>query len=149
MTDVKNKIKYILLGDPIAWMRPGVFRGRFYDRQKVQKISNGLLIKRIHGKHKLFDGPVELKIVFYFAIPKSRSKDTDKLLLSPMFYKPDESNLIKFYEDAANKLAYHDDCLIVKTIAYKCYSSTPRVEFSITDVDIDKFKQEVAEIWLI
>lgn len=69
-------------------------------------------------KDLLLEGPIEMRVWFYFEKPKSR-KGNEKFVVT----KPDSSNLIKNIEDACNGVVYKDDCQIVRIISEKCYGS--------------------------
>lgn len=129
-----KSITYIIPGSPTAWKRPGHADGRFYNRQKQERLICGMQIKNQHGQRDQFTGPLLLEITFYFAMPKTRSKEHDYLRGRPMFYKPDSTNLIKHIEDVCTSILYYDDCLITDIVSKKRYADTPRTEFSILEL---------------
>lgn len=130
-----KSITYIIPGTPTAWKRPGHVDGRFYNRQTQERLLAGMQIKNQHGNNRQFAGPLQLDIVFYFAMPKTRSKEHGALIYTPMYFRPDTSNLIKHIEDTCESILYHDDCLITDIYAKKRYSDKPYTEFTILELN--------------
>jgi Holliday junction resolvase RusA-like endonuclease len=124
-------IVYVIEGDPIALARGRHVGRRVYDSQKNEKLVLRITLRNQHGDRPLYQGPLLLNATFYMPIAKSREKHKESLLDSAHFYTPDLSNLIKFIEDIAKDILYHDDCLISKIIAKKIYGE-PRTEFTLT-----------------
>lgn len=133
---------YIIDGPPIAWARAVPGHYRVWDIQKQLKVNYAILLEDQHGSLPFYSGPLHLEIYFFFKIPKTRSKHYHDLLLSPHFYKPDLSNLIKLIEDVASGVLYRDDSLIASITAHKYYDATPRTEFTITELKKEKHDQE-------
>ena len=74
--------------------------------------------------------------LFEFPCPDSDPVSTKNLKMwdiIPHNKKPDLSNLIKFYEDCANGVIFHDDSMIIKGRIEKKYSQTnqPRVVMTV------------------
>jgi len=120
-------LKYVIPGDPVALARARhTGRGTCYDSQKELKCSLGIFINNVHEDRPFYEGPLHLDIVFFMKIPKRIRT------ISPFhLFKPDLSNLIKFYEDIATGILYRDDCLISKITASKIYDKNPRTEFTV------------------
>lgn len=77
-----------------------------------------------------------LRFVFEFPVTESDTLSIKNLKQWGMIShnkKPDLSNLIKFYEDCANGIIFHDDSMIVSCVMEKKYSSTnkPRVIMTV------------------
>lgn len=80
---------------------------------------------------------LDMRIMAYFAIPKSASKKKRAQMLDEELRpakKPDMDNIIKIIADALNKIAYYDDSQIVDTTIRKFYSDMPRVEVLIQEI---------------
>lgn len=123
---------YIINGDPIPLARARFGKGRAWDAQKQQKLVLGIALAKQHQNKLLLQGALHLDVVFYIAFAKSTSSKTrDKLTGTYHIFKPDLSNLIKFIEDVAQGIIYHDDCIISSVCAKKIYDNNPRTEFSI------------------
>lgn len=130
-------MKYIIMGDPIAWKRPGVNnQKRFYDRQTNEKMLFGLELRRQHGDNPVFEGgPLRMDIYFYMPIPKHLIKKISALRQQHSHIytktKPDTSNLLKLIEDAARFIIYKDDVLIASHFTHRVYDdgNGPRMEF--------------------
>jgi len=124
---------YTVPGDPIALARHRHSGNHIYDAQKLDKLNVGLLLGHQHGSRPLFKGALCVNFVFYLPIPKS-SKKNGVLQGRYHIYRPDISNLIKFYEDVSNKILFDDDCLIAVISAKKVYDDDPRTEFTIREL---------------
>lgn len=126
-------MKYIIMGDPIPLMRARYSKRCVWDAQKLVKATCGIGLRNQHQDKPFHHAPIWIDVTFYFAIPASR-KNRKALIGTPHFYKPDLSNLIKFIEDVATGLLYHDDCMISHISAKKVYDEIPRTEFIITTI---------------
>ena len=118
---------------PIAQQRPRFIKNHFWDSQSQDKVSFGLVLLRQHENEKPFTMPVQFRICFYMPIPKSKSK------VQPDTYctgKKDIDNMAKFIFDScvdANILS--DDNIVVALDCRKIYSTQPRTEFQIIELD--------------
>ncbi len=132
-----SQFKYVILGNPIAWARPGKTKYcRSYDTQQAQKEEYGWHLKIEHKGLPLFTGPLHLDIVFYMplsstaknqAFPERIGKYHDKV--------PDLDNMIKFICDAIqNDILITDDKIIVSIVAKKVYDLVPRTEFYLMEI---------------
>ena len=76
------------------------------------------------AKQKLIptEHPVQMRIDFFFQIPKSWSKHK-KENIPPHTSRPDVDNLLKGVKDALNGIAYNDDSQVVSVFARKQYAS--------------------------
>jgi Holliday junction resolvase RusA-like endonuclease len=120
-------MRYIFPGDPVSLSRPRFGNGRVYHLQADLKRRYSIDLQRQHGDMELYTGPLNLMVEFYFPIPK-RSKYAKVWHV----FKPDITNCIKWVEDVANGIIYHDDCLIAAVQATKKYDKVARTEFEIT-----------------
>lgn len=127
-----KQMSYSIIGDPIPLQRPRFGHRRVYDGQREVKISIINVLENQHGDLPLFQGPLELEITFYFAIPKSARKHN--LKHAPHYYKPDLSNLVKFIEDIANDVIFADDALIARLSAKKVYDEAGHTEFTVREL---------------
>jgi Holliday junction resolvase RusA-like endonuclease len=125
---------YVLEGTPVAWARAAPGQYRMWDTQKQIKFNYGVVLEDQHGNLPFYSGPLHLDVIFYFKIPKTRAKHYNDLLLSPHFYVPDLSNLIKLIEDVGTGILYKDDALIAHITAQKKYDERARTEFSLTEI---------------
>jgi Holliday junction resolvase RusA-like endonuclease len=129
-----NSTTYVILGAPAPWSRaaPNFQNRKIYDTQKNLKLIVGIELTKQHNDRPLFEGPLHIDWCFYLEIPASyRSK---KVSGKPHAFKPDISNLIKFYEDVANKIIFKDDCQIATGTWKKVYDELPRTEFTIRKI---------------
>lgn len=125
---------YIVPGDPIALARARWSGKHIYDAQKLDKLNVSLLLSQQHGSRPLFTGALWLSFIFYLPMPKTSKKQREKLKGCYHIFKPDISNLIKFYEDVSNNIIFHDDCLIALLEAKKIYDENPRTEFFVKEL---------------
>lgn len=129
--------KYIITGVPIPWARAGVNNGRFFDKQKLHKLNCANQFEIQHNSEPMFEGPLRAEFFFYLPIPQSKSKKVQTQLIDTWhFFKPDNSNLLKFYEDAGTGILYQDDCQICDESLKKKYDdgNGPRVEITIWEI---------------
>lgn len=133
---ITKSMHYIVPGQPVAWMRTGVNRNRFYDRQKKDKNDYGLLLQAQHQDKTLFKGALEMVVTFYMPIASSFSKKNRANIEGAWHkFRPDLDNALKFLLDACTGILFDDDCCLVSVIAKKMYSCNPRTEFSIQVVE--------------
>lgn len=122
---------YIIEGDPKALARHRTFNDRVWDSQKQLKLVLGMQIVNQHGDLPLFDGPLQLDVVFYMPMPK---KASSTLANRYHFFRPDLDNLLKLLFDICNTITYKDDCIISKCNSVKRYAHIPRTEFTLTEL---------------
>lgn len=139
--EVLRQIKFSVPGQPFGKQRPKFSRaGKYvktYTPDETVKYEN--LVKltfQQEAKGKMFSDGVELdvRIIAYFAIPKSTSKKKRKAMLEHKVRpskKPDWDNIGKIICDSLNRVAYHDDSAVVDAQVRKFYSENPRVEVFI------------------
>ncbi len=134
-------IQFTVPGEPVGKGRPRVVNhggfSKAYTPEKTVIYEN--LVKTEYGiQTKGFrfpdDAAIRMKIVAFYAIPKSVSRKKRELMLSGMIRptkKPDVDNLTKIIADSINTIAYRDDAQIVECYCSKYYSDTPRVEVKL------------------
>ena len=112
-----RSMKYVILGDPIPLYRArfSSISNRMFDSQKEIKLVTGITLVNQHDNQPVFDGPIYLDIQFFFLTPLRKPKLNKQWHV----YRPDLSNLIKFYEDIATTIIIKDDCIIAKISATK------------------------------
>jgi Holliday junction resolvase RusA-like endonuclease len=149
-------MKIVIPGDPIAKARHRRKRlrdGRIieYDPQEAEKTKTAKYLT--HSMREHFDSKnnemvmkaseltfaeaFNLNVVLHIPIPKSDStpiRNAKLWGLIPHNQKPDSSNLLKFYEDAANSVLYDDDSMLCHVSAKKKWSDNPRTEITIMPI---------------
>lgn len=143
-TNVPNKIKFIVMGEPKGKERPrfSVYAGHVHTRTSENTVIYENLIRteyrRQCGTVKFLTGcPIEMRIYIYRPIPQSTSKKKRAEMVSGTIRptkKPDFDNVIKAVCDALNGVAYDDDSQIVDALARKFYSEQPRIEVIIKGI---------------
>ncbi len=136
MSSLRSK-KYVIMGNPIPWKRPGRNKDLYFDKQKIQKENCGEDFLMQHGKEPLFVGPLRIDYYFYFQIPKSFSKVKQESMINKLhMIDPDKTNIEKFYEDAAKGILFKDDNVISVGYQEKRYDDGkgPRVEITIWEI---------------
>lgn len=133
-------ICFTVIGKPQGKARP-----RFDSRRKItytpeKTKSYEALVRtsyRAQCRNELpLKGAVKAEIIAYFPIPKSAKKAEREEMQAGTrkpTTKPDMDNIIKAILDALNGYAYKDDAAVVKVVAEKKYSTTPRVTVKLTD----------------
>ena len=85
-----------------------------------------------HRPEKLFDGPVEVALLFYLYRPQSVSEKK-----RPMpTVKPDLDKLIRAILDGLKGKIYSEDARVCKVQASKHYGDPPRVEIVVSEIDL-------------
>ena len=125
-------ITYTIPGQPIPWKRPGGVKHRF-DEQKYDKMIVGLQLRHQHTSQPKFIGSLLFDIEFHFSIPQ-KVKNKEAWLGRYVTRTPDCSNLLKFYEDAAQGILFEDDKQIVQGTFRKIYGIDPKTVIRITEL---------------
>lgn len=137
-----STVKFVIPGDPCAKQRPRMTRaGHTYIPKKT--VNYETLVKTIYANKcgEYFDGPVEIKVMAYFAIPKSAGKKKKEDMLAGRIRptkRPDGDNLLKIIADSLNKIAYDDDSQVVSATVDKLYAEQSRVEVTIREIGGEK-----------
>lgn len=134
-------VSFVIPGEPQGKGRPrfSMQHGRTITRTPEQTVLYENLVKmeyRQQCRGIMFEAgvPLDMRIVAYYAIPKSVSKKKRLAMLRHQIRptkKPDSSNVMKAIEDALNTVAYHDDAQIVDSQIRRFYSDQPRVVVKI------------------
>jgi len=113
-------------------------RPRFskYGTYNAQTYTNYKRALQLQMKGDMKSSATKLEVVFYMPIPKSTSKKKT-LELDGAYHikKPDSDNLIKALLDAMNKTLITDDNVICKIDATKRYSTNPRIEYKLVELN--------------
>ncbi len=127
---------FVIPGDPTPLARPRFSHRKIYDSQKNLKLVAALHVQSQQNDAPLLEGALHLDIIFYIKIPESISKKRKEAFYNkPHIFKPDLSNLVKFYEDICSGVVYHDDCIIAAITAKKIYDERPRTEFTLRSIE--------------
>lgn len=125
-------VVYVVPGEPIALARPrfNLSSKRVYNHQRGSMNNASIYLQSQHASKQLFEGPLHLDVTFFFVHPKHYSKKRKE---ETKYHSstPDLSNLVKFVEDIAIGILYHDDAIISSISAKKVYDIEPRTEFTI------------------
>lgn len=121
--------------------RIGVFAGHGisykHPEQSRYESKITVLIKQ-YRPEKPIVGAIELRVICYLPIPKSKSKKWKEAALNGEILptgKPDCSNLLKNCEDIMEGIFYRNDSQIVRETASKYYSDEPRWEITLEDFE--------------
>jgi Holliday junction resolvase RusA-like endonuclease len=133
-------VKFIIPGEPQPKQRPRVLKsGHAYTPKET--VNYEKLVRKCYNniyKDIKLNGALQMKVITYFAIPKSEKKiNKEKMLLGeirPIKRLGDWDNLGKIVSDALNEVAYDDDSQIVEATVTKWYSDNPRMEVIISEL---------------
>ena len=132
------RVYFIVPGPAKAKERPRVGKGgRIYTPNGTHKYEK--LVRECYGDNKGFEDKfIKIKIIFWFEIPKSYSKqkrqDCAEGFIRPS--RADIDNYIKSVLDGLNKVAYEDDRYIYKIEAEKRYTEyEARTEITIEELE--------------
>jgi Holliday junction resolvase RusA-like endonuclease len=128
--------KFIILGKPVAWARPGKtrFSRDAYDTQKALKDDYKWFLKSEMLAEPLFEGPLHVELKFFMPITLGKEKRKREREGQYHIFASDLDNLIKFVLDAAKDILYTDDRIISSINAVKVWDSTPRTELLIREL---------------
>ena len=139
------KISFTVAGPCVAKARPRVFvnkktgRAMAYTPTKTASFENFVkLVAADAWPYPPMVGPIVMTLRVFKSTPKSFSKkkvnQAENGDIRPTT-KPDVDNFLKSCSDAMNNLVYQDDSQIVSVHVHKFYSSTPRTEFEIEEIE--------------
>lgn len=135
-------VKFTVLGEPRGKQRPRVTRkGNTYTPAETVQYENLVRIeyRRQCGDYRFpDDAALDMRIMAYYAIPKSASKKKRQEMLEHRIRplkKSDWDNVGKIIADSLNEIAYKDDVQIVDGQVRKFYSDHPRVVVMIQEVE--------------
>jgi Holliday junction resolvase RusA-like endonuclease len=137
-----EQVKFVILGEPKGKGRPRFSRqfGRAYTPKETANYENLVSIEyQIQCNNFRFsdDAMLDMRIMAYYSIPKSKSKRQKNMMLSGLVRptkKPDMDNVVKIVADSLNQIAYRDDTQIVDCQVRKFFSEEPRVEVVIRKI---------------
>lgn len=123
-------IRFNVPGTPVSKARPRVTkRGFSYTPKKTVMWENRVAFYgNLRRPKELIDGPIAMKLTFYFAKPKSRKKYNH-----PSCGK-DVDNLAKSIMDPLQGIIYTNDSRIVDIIIRKRYAPEPSVDIEIHEM---------------
>lgn len=85
-------------------------------------------------------GPLELCVEAYFQVQKGASKRRLAIVAAGKDWhtsKPDADNVLKVAGDALNGIVWRDDALVASARIIKLYSTTPRLEITVRELEGD------------
>lgn len=142
------RVEFTLKGEPQGKERPRfTSRGgyvRTYTSQKTTAYEQAIRQAYLGSTDMILEGPVRVTIRAYMGIPSSASKvKTQRMQGGQMrpTKKPDPDNIAKVILDGLNHLAYDDDKQVVDLVVEKWWSSEPRVEVEVEELEEDHVKQ--------
>lgn len=130
-TTEKNEVRHLF--------QKTMRRALFNDDPEIARDAQNLAQARLFRMDFRFYMPI--------AISDSEATRNAKLWgLEPCNHRPDGTNMMKFYEDAANEILYKDDSMIVCGSFSKEWSNNPRTEIDIMAIDPIKVDDKVDKI---
>lgn len=115
-------------GRPVPWARAqgGKFTKHFTPpRQRAHMNAIKLIAKLAMRGHKIFTGPVELKLIFTYKGNRG--------------WKPsvaDLDNLTKLVADSCNKILWKDDAQVCILHAMKLYNTEEKTEIRVKPLEL-------------
>jgi Holliday junction resolvase RusA-like endonuclease len=123
-----------ILGKPIPLKRPRFTRRGWAYNSQSKEMLNVRDIIRLQYPYSKTEEALVVSYCFCMPIPSrwnKKNKEDVKFGTFQHLWRPDTSNLIKFYEDCMNEIIYKDDCQIIKTEAVKILWETPQTHIWI------------------
>lgn len=132
-------IEFIVEGPPVGKARPRVTRKGTFTPAKTKNYEEAVrFIYQTQCNSYMFEGPIGVRIVAFYEIPKSYSKKKRDDCINRKIYpekKPDIDNIIKIITDSLNDIAYKDDKQVIYTSGLKLYSpETPLVKVELFSI---------------
>jgi Holliday junction resolvase RusA-like endonuclease len=130
-------------GQPVAKARARVCvnRGKVHSftplKTTAYESTVRLAFTTAYPGHVPLEGPLWVEATAYFMPPKSfKLPKNDEVDLEdiPHTKRPDADNIIKSFFDALNGVAWRDDSQVAALSMDKRYSTTPRLELSISQI---------------
>jgi Holliday junction resolvase RusA-like endonuclease len=135
---MSKSLKIIIPGVPVPKHRPRFAkRGKFvttYSDQVEEENAVRLCVKSQVRGIKPYPEALALMATFFMPIPTSHSKKKQDEMLSGKIHhvkRPDADNMLKFYLDCMNGIAFVDDSQIVVPLVIKRYDNNPRIEITL------------------
>ncbi|MBU9711088.1 RusA family crossover junction endodeoxyribonuclease [Evansella tamaricis] len=137
-------ITFTIYGEPVAQGRPRTgksFTGKtvVYDPKKSRNYKQYVrLVALEHRPKNLLESELELVIDVFRKIPKSMPKYKQELAIEGKLRpttKPDVDNYAKGIKDGLSGIIWNDDKQVVSLLVRKWYSSTPRVEVKVIEIE--------------
>ena len=133
-----RQVTWRVYGKPIAKGRPR-YSGKsdtWYTPGKTGRQENKIARVWLDESNDKFSGPLEVEMVFAFAMPKSTSKRMrERLVGRERPKKPDIDNLVKTVLDGCNGVVYRDDAQICRISARKIYGNEDYTEITVREID--------------
>ncbi len=137
-------INFTIPGKVHPWQRPG-FHAKtktVYEQKDSAKYKRTVKSYALANKpRELILGPIRLEVSVYIMPPKKyltkpKLKLIEEVKLRPIT-KPDNDNLVKGIKDGITGIIWKDDSQIVDLIVRKYYSTEPRAEVIIIEVEYE------------
>lgn len=136
-------VKFTVLGEPRGKQRPRMTRNSHtYTPAETVQYENLVRMeyRRQCGDYRFpDDAALDMRIMAYYAIPKSVSKKKRQEMLAHRIRplkKVDCDNAVKIVADSLNNIAYRDDVQIVDCQIRKFYSPEPRIVVTIQEASV-------------
>ncbi len=128
---------YVLPGCPAPIMKHREKQPRRqWDEQQETRAYFGIALSNQHGGAPLYEGPLHVEMVFYFAFLQPVSaKNIDRVRGRLHVVSPGISDLIQFVEWIGKGILFSSDYGIASLVARKCYDHNPRTEIVINTVE--------------
>lgn len=140
------KVHITVFGEPRPKQRPRFQRTRYgvktFTPEETVEYEN--LVRWTYAQkypHTKLEGQITAMIIAYFPIPESTPKKKRERMMFddvPHSKRPDIDNVVKAVLDALNKIAYDDDGQVCELTARKFYSSYPRLELYLEEMEGDQ-----------
>lgn len=110
-------VEFTIPGKPFAKQRPKAGtvggRARVFTPKETRSFERQVAEIARPNFRAPFEGPVRLRIVAVFQIPKSWTKTRQAATIDTYHtQKPDADNLLKAVKDGLNRIAWADDCQV-------------------------------------
>ena len=103
---------------------------------KGKKVRGSLMqMFAAYRPKSMFEGPVELRVVWAYAWKKSEPKKNKEKGYKYCDTRPDCDNLLKLVKDVLTDLAYwHDDSQVARLVFTKIWCDNPHITINIKNI---------------
>jgi len=127
-----KQMRFCIETKPLPAPRPRFSKYGTYNKKEYTQYKQKIAWMYKSKGGSLYDGIVNIKIDFFFMVPKSWSKKK-KECMDEYLPKADVDNLAKAVLDALNGIAYEDDRQIQSLFVRKQYSKSNAVVIEILE----------------
>lgn len=127
-----RKAIYVLPGEPECVSHQRFQMNKVHETQRQQKVMHEITLTSQHNDDPPFDAPLHIDIKFYVDPGQKKQAQLNGLWHTK---EPSLSGMVKYVELCCKGILYKDDYNVAKITASKWYSTMPRTEITLTELE--------------